>query len=281
MSNIYKKDTPIVWTIGHSDSSGGTGVQADLHTFHDYGVYGCSVITSLVAQNSFASGYALATERKSVVAQINALDSDMPAKVIKVAAIPEAQVLDSVVKYLDDFDGFVLYDLELENSGELLAQVGTALQEDFLPRVDLFIVNTDEVVALTGRTINNESSMLAAANDLLKQGARSVFITGAQLVEHDGKRLDYWTNGENSFWLAIEAISTVNNRGGGSTLSAAITAGLAKGMAIDEAIKLAKAYVTRGIREGNQIGSGPGSVAHLGLPAADDADIPVLLTSLS
>ena len=109
MSTIYKKNTPIVWTIGHSDSSGGTGVQADLHTFQDYGVYGGNVITSIVAQNSFASGYALATERKSVVAQINALDSDIPAKVIKVAAIPELEILESVGKYLEDFDFYYKY----------------------------------------------------------------------------------------------------------------------------------------------------------------------------
>ncbi len=165
VSNIYKQNTPVVWTIGHSDSCGGTGVQADLHTFHDFEVYGWSVITSIVAQNSFSRGYALATERKSVVAQINALNSDMSVKVIKVAVIPELPVLEPVAKYIEDFDGYVIYDLELENSGDLLEVSAKALEAELLPQVDLFIVNTEEVLAMTGIQINDGYSNRWPAND--------------------------------------------------------------------------------------------------------------------
>ena len=95
---IYSLDQkkPVVWTIAGSDSGGGAGVQADLHTFQDFAVHGCSVITALTAQNSFALGYCVATERKSVVAQINALDSDMPAAAIKLGMLANAEIVETV-----------------------------------------------------------------------------------------------------------------------------------------------------------------------------------------
>ncbi len=280
MSNIYRSSTPVVWTIGHSDSCAGTGVQADLHTFHDFELYGCNVITALVAQNSFARGYSVPTERKSIVAQINALDSDMPAKVIKVGALPNLDALEPVAKYLADYDGYVIYDLELESCEELVATEGKRIRDEFLPRVDLFVANTNEVAAIIDVKVEGREDMLAAAERLLVAGARSVLITGAQFPEFAGKRIDYWSDGVQSFWAIIEAVSSVNNRGGGSTLSAALTATIARGHEIREAMSIAKAYVTRGIIEGNQVGSGPGSVAHLGMPNEDDTGLPLIYTEL-
>ncbi len=269
---------PVLWSIASSDSCGGTGIQADLHTFHDFEVYGCTVITALTAQNSFAQGYVVATERKSIVAQINALDSDMPAKVIKVGMLPNREALETVSKYLQDFEGFVVYDPELKNSN-LLAEAADLLTGELLPRTDLLIVNTQEVQAIVNEVVECQDSMATAAQNLLALGARSVLITGAQFETQPAKRIDYWTDGNRSLWVSIESVDTVNNRGGGSTLSAALAAGIAKDMDIEQALKLAKAYVTQGIRQANQLGSGPGSVAHLGLPS-DENDMPQVCAQL-
>jgi hydroxymethylpyrimidine kinase/phosphomethylpyrimidine kinase/thiamine-phosphate diphosphorylase len=275
VKDILKNKVPVVWSIAGSDCGGGTGIQADLHTFHDFEVYGATVITALSAQNSFARGYVLATERRSVVAQINALDSDMPALAIKVGMIPNREILETIVKYLQDSDAYVVYDPELEASGEGLLAAMDLLKGVLLPRVDLLVVNTREVDTLAATQIVDPQSMAAAANTLLLLGARSVLITGAQFVSLPGRRVDYWSDGTRCLWVQIETVDTVNNRGGGSTLSAALTAAAAKGLPIDEALSVAKAYVTQGIRLANRVGSGPGSVAHQGLPT-NQSDRPAI-----
>ena len=112
----FENKKKIAWTISGSDSGGGAGIQSDLHTFHDFDVHGCSVITALTAQNSFALGYTVATERKNVVAQINALDSDLPANAIKLGMLANTKIIETVAKYFDDYDGFVVFDLLMSAS---------------------------------------------------------------------------------------------------------------------------------------------------------------------
>ena len=274
MSEITSKKMPIVWSIGGSDSSGGSGIQADLHTFHDFGVHGCTVITALNAQNSFAQGHTAPTERKNVVAQINALDSDMPADAIKLGMLPNREILETVIKYFDDYSGYVCYDLELDSSGEALMAESALIKEQLFPRVDLLVANTSEVDTLLDIKLENTQSVIDAAAQFLNLGVRAVLITGAQF-DGSGKRYDYWSDGKEGLWLTIDAIQTVNNQGGGCTLSAAVTAMISRGAEVREALSLAKAYVTQGIRGARQIGSGPGSVAHLGLPEQGE-DAPVI-----
>ena len=271
MINNQATKMPVVWTISSSDSCAGTGIQADLHTFHDFDVYGCTVITALNAQNSFALGYSQATERKGLVAQINALDSDMPAAVIKVGKLPNLESVEIVSKYLQDFDGVVVYDPELDVDKVLLAEAGEVLKSSLLPSVDLLVVNIDEANAFSEASIDSTETMAAVADQLLALGVKAVLITGARFASQQTQRLDYWTDGSRHLWVSIESIDTVNNRGGGGTLSAALTATLARGENIDTALALAKAYVTRGIRQANVFGSGPGSVAHLGMPEGEEA----------
>lgn len=265
-----RKKIPVVWSIGHSDSSGGTGIQADIHTFHDFNVYGCNVVTAIVAQNSFAAGYSIPTERKGVIAQINALDSDLPASVIKVGMLPNEEVLETVAKYLADFKGFVLYDLELEASDSWLLGEFGQLKVQLLPHVGLFVVNTDEAAALAGRSIESVKDLKAVAQTLHAAGPEAVLITGARFAGADGQRFDLWFNGSEERWVSIDVVDSVNNRGGGSTMSAALAAAMARGDDLDETIRVAKAYVTRGIRNANSLGSGPGSVSHTGLPLGSD-----------
>ncbi len=275
MTDTQNNKVPVVWSISGSDSCGGTGIQSDLKTYHDFGACGCSVVTAITAQNSFATGYSVATERKSIVAQINALDSDMPADVIKLGILPGLDAVETVVKYFDDFQGYVVYDLELEASGEqLLTEAGDLLRSSLLPRVNLLVVNIEEANALTGESISSFDGMEAAATALIALGVRSVLITGAKFGDN-GQRYDYWTDGDELIWVTVEGAPGVNNRGGGCILSASIAAALAQGHAFQEALGLAKAYVTQGIRGAKAVGSGPGAVAHLGLPS-QDADMPQL-----
>jgi hydroxymethylpyrimidine kinase / phosphomethylpyrimidine kinase / thiamine-phosphate diphosphorylase len=267
---------PVVWSISGSDSSGGAGIQADLHTFHDLGVHGCNVITALMAQNSFALGYTVATERKNVVAQINALDSDMPAAAIKLGMLANNEIVETIIKYLDDYKGFVVYDPILDNcEGGSVLEDAEDLIKTLLPRIDLLTPNISVAKLLSGENIDTHQSLVAASDKLLAMGTRSVLITGACFDNAKGKRLDYWSDGDNQLWLAGDDIQTVNDRGCGCTLSSAIAAGVGRGLAWEETLKLAKSYVTQAIRGASRLGSGPGAVAHLGWPN-DPVDLPTL-----
>ncbi|MDB6061448.1 MAG: hypothetical protein JWM78_1551 [Verrucomicrobiaceae bacterium] len=276
------KKMPIAWTIAGSDSGGGAGIQADLATFRDFGVHGCSVITALTAQNSFAVGYIEPTSRKALAAQINALDCDLPARAIKLGMLASASIVESVAKYLAEYRGFVVCDPVLTSSSgaSLLDGDGRKiLREKLLPRVDLLTPNRDEVEALLERPLSGLGDVEQAAIDLLALGVRAVLITGGHFETENNRRLDYFSDGTDSFWLAGTNIETIHSHGTGCTLSTAIAAGIARGYALPDALVLAKMYVTQGLRNALQIGGGPGAVLHLGWPEQFD-DFPILSRQL-
>jgi hydroxymethylpyrimidine kinase/phosphomethylpyrimidine kinase/thiamine-phosphate diphosphorylase len=276
------KKKPIAWTIAGSDSGGGAGVQADLATFRDFGVHGCSVITAITAQNSFAVGYVEAVSRKALAAQINALDCDLPAAAIKVGMLANGAIVASVAKYLADCRGIVVYDPVLHaSSGAALfdAEDRRLLCEKLLPCVDLLTPNRSEAEFLLGRPLSGIGEMEQAARDLVAMGPRSVLIKGGHFEVSGDRRLDYWSDGVDGFWLAGPHIETIHGHGTGCTLSSAIAAALARGFALADALVLAKMYVARGLRDAVQLGGGPGAVAHGGWPGSID-DLPVLSRTL-
>lgn len=282
MNNFLQHKKPVVWTISGSDSGGGAGVQADLYSFQDFAVHGCSVISALTAQNSFAVGYTVATERKNMVAQINALDSDLPAKAIKVGMLLNEETIEPVVKYLSDYPGPVVCDPHLLTvTGECLLgeSAGELVRQQLIPRADLLVVNIKQAQALTGNSINKAEDMVAAATQIVQQGARAVVLTGGHFEDYSDLCLDYYCDAEQAYWLLGEHLDTVNDHGSGCSFSAAITAALARGFSRQDALVLAKAYVSQGLRYAVQIGSGPGPVGHFGWPAELD-DLPVLASQL-
>ena len=260
---------PIAWTIAGSDSGGGAGIQADLASFHDFGVHGCSVVTALTAQNSFTVGHVAITPRRALAAQINALDSDLQAAAIKLGMLGGEDVVEMVAKYLADYRGFVVCDpVMVSTSGGQLMEDGVseALIEKILPRADLLTPNISEAETLLNREINSPADVERAAQDIVVLGARSVLLTGGHLSTDDGCRHDYWTDGESGFWLSGENIDTLNTHGTGCTLSSAIAALIARGYELADALVIAKAYVSQGLRLAVQLGGGPGPVVHLGWP---------------
>ncbi len=280
---MVEQKIPIVWTIAGSDSGGGAGIQADLATFRDFGVHGCSVITALTAQNSFCVGYVEVASHKALAAQINALDSDLPARAIKLGMLASAEVVRCVAKYLAEYPGFVVCDpVMVASSGASLLEGeagkilrGQLIREQLLPRADVITPNRSEAETLLDRKIHSPEEIEIAAHDLLKLGARSVLITGGHFDNDPLRCHDYWTDGADGFWLAGPRIDTIHTHGTGCTLASAITAAVARGYAIRDALVLAKMYVSAGLRQAQKIGGGPGPVAHTGWPSAFE-DFPVL-----
>lgn len=287
-------DCTIAWTIAGSDSGGGAGIQADLHTFQNFGVHGCSVITALTAQNSTGVQHIAVTEKESLAAQIHALDQDLPAKAIKLGMLANTETINAVTEYLNNYQGFVVYDPVMQSSSGQSLLEGSSQEkstrkntkgalDELWPHIDLLTPNIPEAEALTGLTIETTEHIALAAEKLLAMGVRSVFITGGHFqsdqINHH-QCLDYWSDGNESFWLTGEKIDTANSHGSGCTLSSAIAAAMALGHELWDALIIAKAYVTQGIRHSfqykYQLGSGPGPVSHCGFPTSLE-DLPRLI----
>jgi len=270
---------PIVWTIAGSDSGGGAGIQADLHTMQGLGAYGCSVITALTAQNSrevrqvdYASPAILAN-------QIVALETDLYPRAIKLGMLGSREVMDIVAGFLKRYDGQVIADPVMgSTSGSALVE-SDAIQfycDHILPGVDVLTPNMQEATVLAGFTVTTPRDMEKAAQHILALGAKAVLIKGGH---GDGDRCqDYWSDGQQSFWLTGPRHHHGHNHGSGCSLSAAICALLAQDFNRADAVVIAKMYVSRGIRLACQYGHGPGPVAHGGWPQAP-CDLPWLTDS--
>lgn len=272
----------IAWTIAGSDSGGGAGIQADLATFRDFGVHGCSAITALTAQNSLGVTDIAITPPTNLRAQLEALRTDLPARAVKLGMLADAATVALVSDFLDGFNGPVICDpVMISTSGSMLqdAEGGRLLRERLLPRADLITPNRPEAEALLGRAINGRADVEAAAKELLELGPRSVLIKGGHFGEDetDGLCADYWSNGADAFWLTGPRIDTKHTHGTGCSLAAAITAGLARGLDMLDALVLAKMYISAGLRIAKALGAGPGPVAHVGDPRRIGCeDLPVL-----
>jgi len=268
-TSLREARRPIIWTIAGSDSGGCAGIQADLHTFHDFGVHGCSVITAATAQNSQCVVAVNALEADVVKAQIDALKSDLKPAVIKLGMLGNAEIVRVVVDFLRDFDGVVVCDpvLRASTGGSLLDDVGRDLfVRELLPLVDVLTPNVPEAEQLVGYALDTPQKVEQAASDLRALGVAAVLITGGHARWWSRHCVDYFVNSQWHFWLQAEAVESAQTHGSGCTTASALAAALALGFDLDDAVTLAKMYVTQGIRAGYAVGGGQGPVAHTGMP---------------
>ncbi len=256
---------PRALTIAGSDSSGGAGIQADLKTFAAFGVYGTSAITAVTAQNTLGVGDWLAMPAALVGAQIDAVLSDIGAGAVKTGMLANAGIVEAVAAKLREHgvEMLVVDPVIVATSGvRLLDDEGVAaLVRELLPLALAVTPNLPEAEALTGRTILSWDDAKGAAEQIVGMGARSVVITGGHFDgDHNATDLYYDGRGFRDF-TAIR-IDTPNTHGTGCTFSAAIAAGLAKGMATSDAVALAKSYVTLAMQHAYPIGQGHGPLHH-------------------
>lgn len=267
---------PIVWTIAGSDSGGGAGIQADLHTFADFNVYGCTAITALTAQNSIAVEDIQYTTKQNFFKQLHALESDLPANIIKIGMIGNRENIDVIHSFLTLHKKTIVYDpVMVATSGMCLMEATeiSYIVENIFPLVDLLTPNRQEVNILLETDIQTLDDIEYAAKQLLTFGSKQILIKGGH--GDNDFCYDYYTDGNESFWLSTQRIKHMHSHGAGCSLSAAITALLALGYNIKDALVIAKMYVTQGIRLAESIGQGSGSVVHAGWPMQQQ-DFPCL-----
>lgn len=275
---------PIVWSIAGSDSGGGAGIQADLKTMNALGAHGCSVITALTAQNTNGVSSIELPSPRFLKAQLDALMTDLPPVAVKLGMLGNAEsigiIADTLRQLKSGPNPFVICDpVMVSTSGHALLQKEAipALLDTLLPTVHLLTPNLAEAELLTGRSLKTPQDVEWAAQALLARGVQSVFIKGGH-ANSAAFSQDYWTNGQEGFWLTSPRQLSRNTHGTGCTLSAAIAACRGLGFEERDAIVIAKAYINQGIRNAPDIGLGSGPLAHLGWPESGE-DLPWMTTT--
>jgi hydroxymethylpyrimidine/phosphomethylpyrimidine kinase len=259
--------TPIALTIAGSDSSGGAGIQADLKTFSALGVYGASVITAVTAQNTLGVAGIHEIPPEFVAAQLDAVLSDLAIDAVKIGMLARADIIEAVARGLDRHRArnIVLDPVMIASSGDrlLCADAGDALRRELIPRALVITPNLPEAAALLDTPVaKDEAEMQAQGERLRAAGANAVLIKGGHA--QGAESVDLLVEQAHVTRFASRRVATHNTHGTGCTLSSAIAAGLAKGLALPDAVRAAKTYVTAAITAADDlsVGKGRGPVHH-------------------
>lgn len=260
-------------TIAGSDTSGGAGMQADLKTFQELGVYGMTALTCIVTMDPFhhwahsvnmLDPELLKKQLDTIVSGIgiDAMKTGMlgSPEVIRIAADTieknqlKAVVIDPVM---------VCKGAEEELQPELQPENTAAYREFLLPKALVTTPNLYEAAKLAGTgLITTVDQMKEAAAKLVALGAKNALVKGGSRLKNTDQAIDVLFDGKNFEIIAREKVNTPNIHGAGCTYAAAITAGLAKGQSVSEAVRVAKDFVTAGIRESFSLNEYTGPTDH-------------------
>jgi len=258
--------TPVALTIAGSDPSGGAGIQADLKTFHQFGVYGEAVITLLTVQNTLRVDRVECLPADLVLEQLRAVLEDIPPQAAKTGALGNREIVEAVAAAAAEF-GFplVVDPVILSKHGAPLVSEDArqAVAAQLIPRAYLLTPNLHEASALTGIPVKDVNDMWRAAERLCEMGAQAVLVKGGHLGD---SATDILLAGGQRYEFPAPHIDTPHTHGTGCTYSAAITAELARGTALPLAVARAKAFITEAIRSSPGLGRGSGPVNHHARP---------------
>lgn len=257
------RNTKKVLSIAGSDCSGGAGIEADLKTFAAHGVYGMSVIVSVVAENTSRVIGAQDIAPEMIEKQIDAVQEDIGMDAVKVGMLSQSACMKAVASKLRQYKpkNVVIDPVMVAKNGCPLMQpdsINTLIQE-ILPLADLLTPNIPEAEKITGISISSAADMECAARQIAGLGAKSVLVKGGHAK---GDALDILFDGKKFYRFSAERIDTKNTHGTGCTYSSAIASNLALGFHLEEAVKRAKDYVTMAIRHSLPIGKGCGPTNH-------------------
>jgi len=257
-----------VLSIAGSDSSAGAGIQADLKTFAALGCYGCSVITSITAQNTIGVQEVYNLPLSIVSTQFNSILQDIDIDAVKIGMLSNASMVQTIVECLRNMSlkHIVLDTVFKSTTGEtLLDEAGIeAMKTNLFPLCDLIIPNVPEAEILLDTQPIERNMMRDSVVRLGLEYGTSFLLKGGHLEGHDSKDYLFIDTDHDVHQFAAPTIETNNTHGTGCTLSSAIAANLAKGHALEKAITLSKAYITQaiGAAKNLQLGKGSGPVHH-------------------
>jgi len=271
---------PVALTVAGTDSGGGAGIAADLKTFAAHGVWGTCAVTAVTAQNTVGVEAVETLPAGVVAAQIAAVASDIGVAATKTGMLGGAAVVEAVAAAVAEWGlhPLVVDPVAVASSGAALlsAEGVAALRRMLLPLADLVTPNLAEAAALAGLDAvpSEEAALEEAAAAVLDLGPRAVLLTGGHLPGAETPDLLMWRGGAERVWTSIgdsprqmskrwfagRRVDGGNTHGTGCVLSAAVTARLARGEMLVQAVEGAKAFVTAAIAAGVELGAGPGAV---------------------
>ena len=257
-----------VLTIAGSDSGGGAGIQADLKTISANGCYGMSVITALTAQNTQGVTGIHAVPPDFVKAQIEAVLEDIGADAVKIGMLFSVELIETVAHQLKEHgvDKMVLDPVMVAQSGDKLLQDDAieAIKIHLMPLATVATPNIPEASVLLNRSIDTLADMEQAAVDLMQFGSQCMLLKGGHLDGETSVDVLYLGPENRLEVLSDKRIETRNNHGTGCALSSAIASFMARGDAVESAVKNAKRYISQAIQAGAAytVGRGHGPVHH-------------------
>ncbi len=258
-------------TIAGSDPGGGAGIQADLKTFAALGVYGYSVITDVIAQNSFNVARTNPVAPALVTQQIESLAAECLPRATKSGALANAEIVRAVARAIVKFalPAPVVDPVIISSSGTRLLDLAgeRAIRDVLIPLARVVTPNIAEAEALTAIRIDTDAAIREAARRILAMGARAVVIKGGHRKSDDAKAIDLFYDGRNFIELTSNRIEGDGAHGTGCAFSAAIAAHLTRGKNLEAAVRNAKRYVTKALKHKFILGKGRPLLNHFAVPS--------------
>lgn len=261
----------VVTTINCLDSSGITGTQADLTVFQQMNVYGTTAVTMLTAQNTIGFGGNHPILADFVEQQLETIFRDMDIKVVKIGMLYREDIIEHVIEFLQRKECTIVLDPVIKTESGLPVlkwREIEAIRKNLIPLADVVTVNVPELGTYSGVAIAAEEDVEVAARKILELGAKAVVVKGSRLQrEHATDTL--FTEDE-TIYFETERVLTMQTYGASCAFSAALSAGLANGLTMVEAIREAKKYVVCAIKYPINIGLGDGPINHFAYRANFD-----------
>ncbi len=261
--------TPVrVLTIAGSDSGGGAGIQADLRSFALMGVHACVAVTAVTVQNSLGVSGFQEIDPPVVAAQMRAVVTDIGIGAAKTGMLASSAIIDAVVGTCAELGIGGAGPIPLVVDPVCASMHGDPLLADdalddvrtkLIPQATIVTPNLDEVRLITGIEVIDDDTQRAAARALHELGARWALVKGGHLPASDHSP-DLLFDGVDYLQVDHQRIDTPHDHGAGDTLAAALTAALAHGYPVPQALAFAKAWVTRCLAAAYPLGGGHGPV---------------------
>jgi hydroxymethylpyrimidine/phosphomethylpyrimidine kinase len=261
---------PVALAIAGTDSGGGAGITADVRAFTACGVHGAVAIAAITVQNSLGVSGFHAVPPDVVADQIRTVAGDMGVDAAKTGMLASTDIIRAVVAAGDEVGlgsrvPFVVDPVAASMHGHpLLADDALeTLRSELIPRATLVTPNLDEVRLLVGVEVVDDATAREAARALLGLGAGAALVKGGHL-EGSAEVVDLLLTADGTeHAYSSPRRDTPHSHGGGDSLASAVTAGLARGMALPDAVALGKAYITRAVEHAYPLGAGHGPVSAL------------------
>ena len=252
-------------TVAGSDSGGGAGIQADLKTLEALGTFGTSAITSVTAQNTQGVDSIHPVPLEEVRAQIESIRSDFAVEGAKTGMLGREPVIREMTTHATEMDAPLVVDpVMVAATGDRLLDPGAeTAYEALIGEATLVTPNVDEAEILTGVDVEDVDDLHAAGERLREMGAPAALVKGGHLNTDDGAVRDAFVGPTETTTFTHPRVDSTATHGSGCTLSSAITARLAQGDDLLDAVTAGIEFMTRAVRYPLDVGAGPGSVHHL------------------